>query len=82
MGQIVWKKDPDFGYNIVDVDAPANTRLLDKVPMAILDPRRWYQTEGRGAEYEAWVATMKADRRLFLERYGVDAGIVAATSGA
>jgi phosphoenolpyruvate carboxykinase (ATP) len=81
-GKIVWKRDPDFGYNIVDVDAPGNAPLLDKVPMAILDPRRWYRTEGRGAEYETWVATMKADRRLFLERYGVDASIVAATSGA
>jgi phosphoenolpyruvate carboxykinase (ATP) len=81
-GEIVWKLDPDFGYNVVDVDAPANAALLERVPLAILDPRAWYCSEGREAEYTAWVAKMKADRREFLEGYGVDAAIIAATVGA
>jgi len=81
-GEVVWKQDPDFGYNVVDVDAPENAALLDKVPLAILDPRRWYAAEGRGDEYAQWVAQMKADRRTFLENYGVDSAIVDATTGA
>ena len=66
----------------MDVDAPENAALLDKVPLAILDPRRWYAAEGRGEEYAQWVAQMKADRRTFLESYGVDSAIVDATTGA
>ena len=80
-GKVVWTQDPDFGYNVVDVDAPDNAALLDKVPLAILNPRRWYAQQGRADEYTAWVAKMKADRRAFLESYGVDASIIAATSG-
>ena len=37
--KIKWKKDPDFGYEIVDVDAPENAKLVEKVPAEILDPR-------------------------------------------
>jgi len=80
-GQVVWKKDPDFGYNVVDVDHPGNAPLLDKVPLAILDPRRWYAEQGRSAEHSAWVEKMKTDRREFLNGYGVDASIIEATIG-
>ena len=81
-GDVVWKVDPDFGYNVVDVDAPANASLLEKVPVAILDPRRWYEEQGRQDEYSAWVTQMKADRRTFLEAYGVGGAIIEATIGA
>ena len=80
-GKVVWTQDPDFGYNVVDVDSADNAALLDKVPLAILNPRRWYAQQGRADEYTAWVAKMKEDRRAFLESYGVDASIIAATSG-
>ncbi len=81
-GDVVWKVDPDFGYSVVDVDAPANASLLEKVPVAILDPRRWYEEQGRQDEYSAWVTQMKADRRTFLEAYGVGGAIIEATIGA
>jgi len=80
-GGIVWKKDPDFGYEIVDVDAPENAALVEKVPVGILAPMRYFAEAGRQGEYEAWVVAMKAQRRSFLEDYGVDASIVSAVCG-
>ncbi len=78
---VVWKKDPDFGYEIVDVDAPENAALLDKVPAEILEPRRFYARTGRESEYEVWVSSMKEQRRTFLQRFEVDPAIVEATCG-
>jgi phosphoenolpyruvate carboxykinase (ATP) len=80
-GQIAWKRDPDFGYNIVDVDHPANAALVASVPLQILEPRRYYAAEGRAAEYTAWTAQMKRERKDFLESWEVDPAIVAATVG-
>lgn len=80
-GKVVWKKDPDFGYEIVDVDAPENAALVEKVPVGILEPMRFYAQAGRHGEYEAWVVAMKAQRRTFLEDYGVEDAIVAAVCG-
>jgi phosphoenolpyruvate carboxykinase (ATP) len=80
-GEIVWTIDPDFGYRVVDVDAPANSELLQRVPLAILSPRRWYTEQGRGAEYTAWATKMKADRTAFLRSYSVDEAIIGATTG-
>ena len=77
--EVVWKQDPDFGYEIVDVEAPENAALLEKVPAEILEPRRFYARNGREAEYEAWVTAMKSQRRTFLERFAVDPAIVEAT---
>ncbi len=79
--QVVWKVDPDFGYEIVDVDHPANAELLKKVPVEILNPIRMYQDQGRTDEYTEWVAKMKAGRRAFLEKFGVDQAIIDATCG-
>jgi phosphoenolpyruvate carboxykinase (ATP) len=76
---IVWKRDPDFGYDIVDVDDPANAGLVELVPREILEPRRFFEGAGRGDEYRAWVENMKSQRRSFLERYAVDPKIVDAT---
>lgn len=78
---IVWKRDPDFGYDIPDPDAPANAALLAKVPADILEPRRLYVAQGRTADYQHWVTQMQQERRAFLEKYGVDAAIIAATVG-
>lgn len=75
-GKVVWKRDPDFGYEIVDVDAPANKDLLAKVPAEILEPRRHFEAQGNTPLYRTWVAKMKTERRAFLEKYDVDAAIV------
>jgi phosphoenolpyruvate carboxykinase (ATP) len=77
-GEIVWVEDPDFGYEVVDVESPRNAALLDKVPAEILQPRRLFERLGRLDEYDEWVARMKQERKAFLERYEVAAAIVAA----
>jgi len=69
--RIAWKQDPDFGYEIVDAAAPENRALLEAVPIEILEPRVHYERQGRAAEYSAWVAKIKRDRRAFLTRMGV-----------
>jgi len=69
--RIVWRRDPDFGYDVVDLAAPANRALLAKVPAEILDPRLHYERQGRLEEYRAWVAQITKDRHAFLLRMGV-----------
>jgi phosphoenolpyruvate carboxykinase (ATP) len=76
--QVVWTRDPDFGYEVVDVDAPQNAALLEKVPREVLQPRRWFEARGRLDVYTQWVSDMKAQRRVFLEKYAVEPAIVAA----
>lgn len=77
-GEITWKRDPDFGYDIVDVDAPGNAALLERVPAHILDPSRYYDENGKTDEYRAWVAKMKEERAAFLRSYHVADEIVSA----
>jgi phosphoenolpyruvate carboxykinase (ATP) len=74
--RIVWKTDPDFGYEIVDCEAPENQALLKAVPVEILEPRVHYERQGRLEEYCAWVAKTKSDRRAFLGRMGVEEAIL------
>lgn len=78
---VVWKRDSDFGYEIVDVDAPANKDLVEKVGAEILEPRRWYEKNGKMDLYRGWVSKMKTERRAFLEKFSVDPKIVEATAG-
>ncbi len=75
-GEIKWKRDPDFGYEIVDVDAPENAKLLNKVPKEILNPKVFYDKAGRTGEYENWVKNIKAERETFLKKFSVDQKIV------
>ena len=77
---IKWKKDPDFGYEIVDVDAPENAELLKKVPKEILNPKVFFENRGRGDEYRTWVEKMKNEREAFLNKFNVDEEIVKAVS--
>jgi phosphoenolpyruvate carboxykinase (ATP) len=77
---IKWKKDPDFGYEIVDVDAPENAVLLKKVPKEILNPKIFFENRGRGDEYKTWVEKMKKEREAFLNKFSVDEAIVKAVS--
>ena len=79
--KIKWKKDPDFGYEIVDVDAAENADLVAKVPAEILDPRRFYDGRGRHTDYEQWVSHMKEARADFLKKFDVSDAIVQAIAG-
>ncbi len=72
-GTITWKTDPDFGYDIVDIDDPANSALLKLVPATILNPVTIIDNE----VYRDWVSRMKRDRHEFLQSYGVDPKIIA-----
>ncbi len=79
-GNITWTKDPDFGYEVVDVDAPQNKDLVAKVPVELLQPRRFFEAKGRMDEYESWVSQMKTERKAFLREHDVDDAIVNAVS--
>ncbi len=78
---IKWKRDPDFGYEIPDTDAPQNGELLAKVPQEILNPWLFYEKKGRLSEYADWVQRMKRERREFLEKYKVNPRIIKAVVG-
>lgn len=77
--KIKWTTDPDFGYEVVDVDDPENAELVEKVPAEILQPKRFFERTGRMDEYRAWVDQMKTQRRAFLKKYDVSEPIVQAT---
>jgi phosphoenolpyruvate carboxykinase (ATP) len=78
---IKWKKDPDFGYEIVDVEAPENAELVEKVPAQILEPRRFYRERDRDDDYAQWVRHMKESRAEFLKKFDVPDAIIEAISG-
>ncbi len=63
-GTISWELDPDFGY-LVAADVPG----IDGGDLDVLEPRRLYQSTGRGDEYGALVARFKAERAEFLSRF-------------
>jgi len=77
-GAVKWTGDPDFGYEVVDVRAPENAGLLEKVPDEILNPRLFFERRGRTDEYKAWVEKMKQEREAFLRKYNVDETIIRA----
>ena len=77
-GNIKWTRDPDFGYEVVDVEAPENKELVDRVPEEILQPKIWFEKKEQTQTYSEWVATLKKERKAFLEKFGVDASIVQA----
>ncbi len=78
LDKIKWKKDPDFGYEIPDVNAPENAWLLERVPAEILEPRLYYEKKGRLNEYREWVQRMKKEREEFLRKHGVPENIIKA----
>ncbi|RKZ19174.1 hypothetical protein DRQ16_00075 [bacterium] len=80
-GEVKWKRDPDFGYEIPDPDAPENASLLEKVPAEILEPRRFYEKQGRMNEYTEIVRKLKEERRKFLESHRVPPEIIKAVVG-
>jgi ATP-dependent phosphoenolpyruvate carboxykinase len=74
--KIAWKLDPDFGYEIADVDNPKNAELLAKVPKEVLNPILFFERTGKMDVYKAWVKKMKEERRAFLEKFKVDKRII------
>ncbi len=77
LGKIAWKLDPDFGYEIVDVNNKANRELCEKVPAEIMNPVLFFERMGKMDIYKAWVKKMKEERRAFLKKFKVDAKIIA-----
>uniref|UniRef100_A0A7C4YG20 phosphoenolpyruvate carboxykinase (ATP) n=1 Tax=candidate division WOR-3 bacterium TaxID=2052148 RepID=A0A7C4YG20_UNCW3 len=77
--KIVWKKDPDFGYLIVDTKAKGNEELLKLVPPEILEPIIFYEKTGRLNEYKEWVKRIKEERRAFLKKYNVSEYVIKKT---
>jgi phosphoenolpyruvate carboxykinase (ATP) len=73
-----WVIDPDFGYEVIDVTAPENKELLDLVPAEILQPRLFFERNGRMDDYRGWVALLHKDRRVYLDKHKVAADIIAA----
>jgi phosphoenolpyruvate carboxykinase (ATP) len=72
-GTIEWETDPDFGYQVATHVPGSDPGDLD-----ILQPRRLYEADGRGEEYEQRVAKLKAERTEFLAQYpSLSAEIVA-----
>jgi len=76
--RIVWTRDNDFGYEVVDLAAPENEALFDAVGIAILRPDVYYANTGRDAIYREEVARRHADRAHFLRSFEVDEAIVSA----
>ena len=77
---IVWTTDPDFGYEIVDIEHPDNADLVAAVGADILQPRGFFARTGKLDLYTDWVARMKTERTEFLRGYKVDEDIVAAVA--
>ena len=77
-GRVRWVTDPDFGYEVVDVEHPENAGLVASVGEDILRPDRYYQRTGRLEEYRAEVAQRHHDRSTFLQSFGVTPQIIGA----
>lgn len=73
-GTIEWTVDPDFGYEIA-----ASVPGIDAADEGILRPRELYESLGRLAEYDEWVARLKTERSEYLASFpGLDPRISAA----
>jgi len=60
-GRIEWETDADFGYDVA--------KAVEGVPIELLQPRRFYESKGRGDEYRETVARLKSERRAYLEKF-------------
>jgi len=74
--RIAWKCDPDFGYEIPDLEAPENAGLREQVPDEILNPICFFERHGALEQYREWVERMKEERRTYLLKMGVDEAIL------
>jgi phosphoenolpyruvate carboxykinase (ATP) len=63
-GTIRWERDPDFGYEIA-----ARVPGLEGDDERLLRPRALYEQQGRGDEYLAIVARLRAERREYMTTF-------------
>ncbi|MFN8559255.1 MAG: hypothetical protein U0531_18590 [Dehalococcoidia bacterium] len=63
-GSIVWRRDPDFGYDIAEHVPDIEAEDLD-----ILQPQRLYERTGRMDDYNAIVRRLKTERVQALAKY-------------
>jgi phosphoenolpyruvate carboxykinase (ATP) len=73
-GAIEWETDNEFGYQVA-------TRVpgIDAADDDILQPKKLYQRQGRGDEYDTIVERLKNERRDYMKKWeGLDPEIVAA----
>ena len=75
---IAWITDPDFGYEVVDVDAAENAEQLTVVPASINRPNRLYASTGRADVYADEVRNRHRERGAFLKKFGVNESIITA----
>jgi len=61
-GTIKWEKDPDFGY-LVATEVPG----IDDADY--LQPKKMYERQGRGEEYQQLVEKYNTDRRAYLRKW-------------
>jgi phosphoenolpyruvate carboxykinase (ATP) len=61
-GTIEWEHDPDFGYEV----ASSVPGIEDE---ELLQPRRLYDRQGRGGEYEETVARLEGERVEYLKAF-------------
>ena len=61
---IEWVEDPDFGYLVA-----AHVPGIDAADEDLLSPRRLYEAQGRGEEYQKLVDSLKAERRAYMAGY-------------
>jgi phosphoenolpyruvate carboxykinase (ATP) len=70
-GSIEWIDDPDFDYEVA--------RSIPGVPEELLSPRKYYESQGRTAEYGEAVQKLRAERRDYIRKFdGIDERIVRA----
>jgi phosphoenolpyruvate carboxykinase (ATP) len=63
-GTITWEEDPDFGYEVA-----TNLPGFPDEDEDLLQPRKLYESQGRGDEYRHWVERMRKERREFLAKF-------------
>ena len=73
---IAWRKDPDFGYYVVDIYSDFNRQLLKEVPKEILCPRYLYEKTHRQDIYTSWVNLMMLERKAYLKEFGASKKII------
>jgi len=75
-GTIEWEADPDFGYQIA-LRVPG----IEDDDLEILQPKRLYQRQSRGEEYQQIVDRLKEERRQYMAKWeGLSPAIAAAVS--
>jgi phosphoenolpyruvate carboxykinase (ATP) len=71
-GAIEWEVDPDFGYFVA-------SSVPGVEDVELLQPRRLYESQGRGDEYQRLVRAVKEERRAYMAKHaGLNSRVVTA----